>query len=285
MLQCAKENEHCMFQAASNFNGVECISDRSTPDEPCFATNYIYDHTQGPAASISAGAAALARVHAAFYGADCAPGEWGQTAAHQLEMLAAVGAHFAGRNGYVCNSKTAPALPHDAAALRAIEEQVCVLAHTHVETMFGCYSLRAIEETRPRTISQTFCAAMNLAQGSSGYQNSLQPGAREKARLLLRAAYRGTLLAAELDRCPKVFLTLIGGGVFGNRFEDIVDAIRTAHTELFPVSRFVREVHVVFYRAPDTDALTRAMDGHPLPWKIHSFLDGRAFCTASYNVK
>ena len=53
VLQCAKENEGCMFQAASNFNGVECISEGSTPDSPNFTTQYFYDHTQGPAASIS----------------------------------------------------------------------------------------------------------------------------------------------------------------------------------------------------------------------------------------
>ena len=285
MLQCAKENEHCMFQAASNFNGVECISDRSTPDEPCFATNYIYDHTQGPAASIGAGAAALARIHAAFYSARRAARDWGQTIGHQVEMLANVREHFTVRNGYVCNSKSAPELPRDPAVLRALEDEVRVLVHLHVEAMFGCYSLHTLEETRPRTISQTFCAAMNVAQGASGYQNAQQPDAREKARLLLRAAYRGTLLAAELDRCPRVYLTLIGGGVFGNSFDDIVAAIRTAHTELFAAARFVQEVHVVFYRAPEIELLERAMEGYTLPWKTYSYQGCRPIVTAVYNTK
>ena len=285
VLQCASENEGCMFQAASNFNGVECISDRSTPDERGFATNYIYDHTQGPAASISAGAAALARVHAAFYDPAADAGTWGQTGQHQVEMLADTAPYFAVRNGYVCNTKAAPVLPRDRAALEKIEGAVRVLVHARVETMFGRYGFRAIDETRPRTISQTFCAAMNLAQGASGYQNAQQPDARDKARLLLRAAYRGTLLAAELHACPKVFLTLIGGGVFGNNFDDIIDAVRTAHAELFPVSRAVKEVHVVFFRAPNRDQLDHAMEGYTLPWMIYSYEGYRPYIIAKYNDK
>ena len=285
MLQCADENAGCMFQAASNFNGVECVSDHATPDERCFATNYVYDHTQGPAASISAGAAALARIHAAFFDPATPAREWGQTGARQVEMLGSLGAHFAVRNGYVCNSKTAPELPPEPAARRAIEDAVAVLVHTRVETMFGCYSLCSLEQTRPHTISQTFCAAMNLAQGSSGYQNALQPGARDKARLLLRAAYRGTLLAAELARCPKVFLTLIGGGVFGNRTEDIIGAIRAAHTELFDLSTHVKEIHVVFYRAPQREILEDAMEHYKLPWKIYLYQGGRAFIALDHKLK
>jgi len=45
----------CLRQVASNFNGVEAISESIPPDRSSFTENYIYDHTQGPAASISAG--------------------------------------------------------------------------------------------------------------------------------------------------------------------------------------------------------------------------------------
>ena len=46
-------------QVASNFNGVEAISEGSSPDGSSFTEKYIYDLTQGPAASISAGAGAF----------------------------------------------------------------------------------------------------------------------------------------------------------------------------------------------------------------------------------
>jgi hypothetical protein len=45
----------CVVQVASNFNGVEAISEGSSPDGASFTEKYIYDPTQGPAASISAG--------------------------------------------------------------------------------------------------------------------------------------------------------------------------------------------------------------------------------------
>ncbi|MFZ2164365.1 MAG: hypothetical protein WAV45_02785, partial [Propionibacteriaceae bacterium] len=45
---------------------------------------------------------------------------------------------------------------------------------------------------------------------------------------LLRGAYLGTLLAAASAGRPRVVLTLIGGGVFGNPVAAIVDAIAWA---------------------------------------------------------
>ena len=50
---------------------------------------------------------------------------------------------------------------------------------------------------------------------------------------MLEAAYEATLLAAVLNAAPpggskSVYLTLLGGGVFGNRREWITDAIRRA---------------------------------------------------------
>jgi hypothetical protein len=51
---------------ASNFNGVEAISEGSSPDGASFTEKYIYDLTQGPAASISAGAGAHLLLSFAF---------------------------------------------------------------------------------------------------------------------------------------------------------------------------------------------------------------------------
>jgi len=89
-----------VFQVASNFNGVEATSETSSPDSPTFTEKYIYDPTQGiihkqnnktilpfptgPAASISAGAAAIARVHAAFYEPDTSQNAWLQTRSKQV---------------------------------------------------------------------------------------------------------------------------------------------------------------------------------------------------------
>jgi len=83
-LQAQKVNRHAVFQVASNFNGVEAISEASSPDAPRFTENYFMDPTQGPAASISAGAAALTRVHAAFHDPSKPQREWAQTQRKQV---------------------------------------------------------------------------------------------------------------------------------------------------------------------------------------------------------
>lgn len=66
-LQAHPDYKDAVFQVASNHNGIEAISESSYPDAPSFVTNYIYDRTQGPRASVSAGPAAIARVYAMFY--------------------------------------------------------------------------------------------------------------------------------------------------------------------------------------------------------------------------
>lgn len=65
-LQAQSENIGAMFQVASNMNGIEGISQDTSVEEPTFVSDYIYDKTQGPAASISCGGAAVTRVYAAF---------------------------------------------------------------------------------------------------------------------------------------------------------------------------------------------------------------------------
>jgi hypothetical protein len=83
-LQSLPENRNALFQIASNFNGVEAVTETSYPNSPDFTTKYYTDRTQGPAASISAGAGAITRVHAAFFNEKKNPDEWGQTKDDQV---------------------------------------------------------------------------------------------------------------------------------------------------------------------------------------------------------
>jgi hypothetical protein len=52
---------------------------------------------------------------------------------------------------------------------------------------------------------------------------------RRLAAFLLKAAYDGTYLAARSLESRKLVLTFIGGGVFNNPFELIIEAIVNAH--------------------------------------------------------
>merc|ERR1712005_87817 len=59
--------------------------------------------------------------------------------------------------------------------------------------------------------------------------NRKHPQAESISRLALRSAYIGAYLAARLNGRSSLVLTLVGGGVFGNNYEWICDAIAEAH--------------------------------------------------------
>lgn len=63
-VQAMPSSAGALFQVASNFNGIEGISSQAHPDRASYATDWHYDYTQGPRASIFAGAAAMARIFA-----------------------------------------------------------------------------------------------------------------------------------------------------------------------------------------------------------------------------
>jgi hypothetical protein len=76
-------------------------------------------------------------------------------------------------------------------------------------------------------VSQAYCSAVPVA-----YSEHSVAEWESLARLVLEGAYEATLEAAAVNAAstgnPTVFLTLLGGGVFGNPTEWIVDAIDRA---------------------------------------------------------
>ena len=216
----------------------------------------IYDRTQGPAASISAGPAAISRVFTAFYSEKHAkkPEAWRQTGRDQVNMLRHVKKYFSVRNGYVVSTKKEAPLPGDPSDLRALCDKVEVCVHVGVDVLFrGSPDGMAVVMDRPNTINQVFCAAMNLSQGTTGYANSRLKDSAEKAKFLLQAAYRGTYLAALSSGSRKLFLTLIGGGAFGNSQYEILRTIVEVHEELAlskEVNGSLEEVHVSLFSVP-----------------------------------
>lgn len=94
--QSLHENKTAVFQVASNFNAVEGQTEDDSPDGANFAESYIWDRTQGishqfyiliaigPAASISAGGAAITRIYAPFFDSKKTQKSWAQTKARQV---------------------------------------------------------------------------------------------------------------------------------------------------------------------------------------------------------
>jgi len=160
------------------------------------------------------------------------------------------------------------------------------LIHANVDAMYGRFDYDGIDRCKPQKICQVFCAAMNLSQGWSGARNRSLPDSAEKARILLRAGYRGTLYGAEMYGCRKVYLTLIGGGVFGNNQDDIFRAICTAHAEICEFNKCIEEIHVVFFRPPPLGPIKAILAEFPaLPWRVLSFRRGKPMVVDSSDKK
>lgn len=214
-----------LVQVASQFNLLEMVGPDVTPEDG--VTRYAGDPTQGPACAIAAGAATIFRNHFAPVDArgttEGEPLQFGQSRHRQLDGLADLGealGHrpdrplWAWRNGYaLCSAEGLARITDmlaraDEARRDALRGALRIGLHWDVEVT------DAPASPGPR-VSQAFCSALPVAYG--------RPAPRDWApfaRLVLEAAYEATLSAAACRAAqggsPRVLLTRLGGGVFGN---------------------------------------------------------------------
>lgn len=220
-----ESNASALFQVASQFNLLEMVSPTVTPERGVGI--YEYDHTQGPACAIAAGAGTIYRHYFASVN-----GKKGQTTDNQIDCLLDMGAALGNtdnrlwemKNGYVMASRYG--LEKISESLRAASDderdalrgllRVGLQWRTQV-TLAGCQHV----------VSQVYCSALPVAYSSH------PPVLWEAfATLILEAAYEATLCAAVLNARENgnntVFLTLLGGGAFGNHMEWILNGIERA---------------------------------------------------------
>ena len=252
------ENAGALFQVASQFNLLEMVSPDVAPEHG--VTRYQSDPTQGPACAIAAGAATIYRNYFAPVGDD-----YGQTAKRQLNGLAdlgralstgmkmPVGDLWSMRNGYALGTQT---------GLDAIARYLETLTTNQIDGLRGELRIgihRDVEVTeaagpdRPR-VTQSFCSALPVAY------SRVPPAHWESfALLVLEAAYEATMWAAVLNAqrgaSNVVFLTLLGGGAFGNRGSWIYAAMRRAFEMMQP---FNLDVRLVSYGVPSKETLAIA---------------------------
>lgn len=244
------ENHGALFQVASQFNLLEMLSPSVTPEQG--VTRYQYDGTQGPACAMAAGAATIYRNYFAKVG-----GEEGQRNGRQLDGLADLGKALGAalgqsveslwemKNGYaMCSLGGLKAISKFLESSRpdevdALASKLRIGVHLDVEVTDGDGPHRPI-------VSQAFCSALPVAYGSIP-----APHWKPLATLILQSAYEATMWAAVLNArrgaSNKVFLTRLGGGVFGNGDDWIDGAMRRA---LRKVQEFDLDVNLVSYHSP-----------------------------------
>lgn len=221
-------NEGAVFQVASQFNCLEMISPRSTPDDGI--TIYARDHTQGPASAMACPAALFVRNYAIAVdaGGRLLRGEGnGQTkraGGHQLNLLARTGIPHRYQNGYAFLSPASAALVLKRDAHRLLRN-----------IMVGVHENTATASRTGHRVTQVFTSALPLAyiDASAGDAPASHPGVKRLARLCLFAAFVSTLCVAELraretGKRVKCYLTSVGAGAFGNTADSVKGAMTAA---------------------------------------------------------
>ena len=224
------QNEHALFQVASQFNLLEMASPNVTPERG--VAIYEHDHTQGPACAIACGAGTIYRNY--FVPLEDAGGApvVGQSEEVQIDCSRDLGiklGNSAGQlwslqNGYLF--QTTQCVRQIANHLREVNS--ATLDEYRGELRIGLQWDTAVTlREAGHRVSQAYCSALPIAYGKHSSESCI-----EFARLVLEAAYEATICAAILNASKTgvnaVFLTLLGGGVFGNRMRWITDAIERA---------------------------------------------------------
>lgn len=244
------------FQVASQFNLLEMISAGISPEMG--VTRYEGDPTQGPACAMAAGAATIYRNYFLPLG-DGADAPRGQTEQRQIDCAADLhhslcqqlalppASLWAMKNGY--------ALP-SAAGLEAVDAHLAecgpeALDYLRCQLRIGVHE--DVEITRGRQtghrVTQVFGSAMPVAYSGLPAQRW-----ERLARLVLQASYEATLWAAVIRAARtanrQIYLTLLGGGAFGNPRAWILEAMQWALARV-PVGGL--QVFIVSYGSVPAD--------------------------------
>jgi hypothetical protein len=218
-------NAGSLFQVASQFNLLEMASPTVTPERGVGI--YETDYTQGPACAIAAGAGTIYRNY--FVPLN---GRIGQSADNQLDCLADLGRALGNtknrlwrmQNGYALASPAG--LDEISKRLRAASarerDELRQLLRIGIQWHTQVTLNRATHK-----VTQAYCSALPVAYAD-------QPSERWEpfARLVLAAAYEATICSAILNLQNngqnRLFLTLLGGGAFGNETDWIIDSLKRA---------------------------------------------------------
>lgn len=217
------ENENALFQAASQFNLLEMVGPHIMPENGI--ERYENDYTQGPVCAIACGAGTIYRNYFVKIG-----DQIGQTQNKQIDCLDLIGQtlennrfkYWTMQNGYAMFSQD---------GLLALNKKIANLTQQERDTLKNQlktgiqWNTEVTNSITKHKVSQIYCSALPVSycQIDSIYWEYF-------ARIILEATYESTLYAGminlENNKSNKVFLTLVGGGAFGNEEHWIIESIQ-----------------------------------------------------------
>jgi hypothetical protein len=220
-----RSNAGALFQVASQFNLLEMVNPQVTPEQGVGI--YEQDRTQGPACAIAAGAGTIYRNYFALVN-----GQIGQSARHQIDCLADIGTALGNTKNCLWEMKNGYALASQEGLLE-INNRLQSASEQELDELRQLLRVGIQWQTQvtlsasQHQVSQVYCSALPVAY--SPHPADLWQGF---ARLILEAAYEATICVAILNAHHtgnhQLFLTLLGGGAFGNENSWIVNSIQRA---------------------------------------------------------
>jgi len=244
----AKENNGAFFQAASQFNLLEMASPSVTPERGVGI--YEGDYTQGPACAVACGSGTIYRNY--FVPVN---GKIGQTANNQINCLDELGEELGNQNeklwrlqnGYLfTTSENLQKIIHEInkkspEAYEKLKRKLKIGIQWNTEVTL---------EGTENIVTQAYCSALPIRYNDISKIDEWE----SFARLILEATYEATFYAAlqnfERTGNNKVFLTLVGGGVFGNNKEWIMDSIKKS---IMKFKNTPLDIRIVSYNNMDSD--------------------------------
>lgn len=221
-LHCELNNKNALFQAASQFNLLEMVGPHVSPENGIDI--YEEDFTQGPACAIACGAGTIFRNY--FVPVQ---GGIGQTISKQIDCLDDIGKELNKEKFELWEMRNGYALVNQQGLLN-INKQLSNLTNYERELLKGKlkvgiqWNTEVTLSNKRQIVSQIYCSALPVA-----YSNIYSIYWESFARVILEATYEATLYAAmtnlEKNKSNKVFLTLVGGGAFGNEINWILDSL------------------------------------------------------------
>lgn len=254
-LQSCISNNDAVFQVASNYNALETVSSCDNIMKDAHLEHYPWDCTQGPVASISASPGLILRRYFMFYEQNKHkhPQKWGQTHTQYINFLSNLESYIpmAGQtpgnymhgyqsSGYVDLAKVVKEKIYPCSDFK---QKIKMGFHRDIEVTHSgpvVWTNNAVLFTDnpqgpynrffhlptdcKRYVNQVFTAAVDLQITNSPYRNN--PLAQAWAELILDASYEGTIRTAAAYNKKRLFLTLVGGGVFNNKMAWIINSIQ-----------------------------------------------------------
>ena len=219
------ESHGAIIQAASQFNLLEMVGPHISPEQG--VGMYEHDLTQGPACAIACGAGTIYRNY--FVEVN---GQIGQTRKNQVDCLEDIGRELGNSKLLLWEMTNGYALPTAVGLEKTTELILSKNAQEYDDLKSKLkvgiqWDSQVTLDQSENIVSQVYCSALPVTY------TRIDPQLWEVfARLILEASYESMLYAAlinyEKTGNPIVYLTLVGGGAFGNARSWIFDSMKQA---------------------------------------------------------